>query len=70
MKHILLSLACAVCLCGCGLGGTATATTAGAAAEVEQARQAKQIEDRAREQAEEAVHQDTARRAQAEKYAQ
>jgi hypothetical protein len=70
MKHLLLSLACAGCLAGCGLAGTTAATATGAGAEVEQARQAKQIEDRARQQAEDAVHQDSARREQAEKDAQ
>ena len=67
MKALLLSLACAAGLQGCGLAGTAVGTAAGSAAEVEQARQAKQIEERARQQAEAAVHQDSARREQAEK---
>jgi hypothetical protein len=70
MKHILLYLACAALLAGCGLAGTATGTAAGSAAEVEQARQAKQMEDRARQQAEDAVRQDRAHREQAEKDAQ
>jgi uncharacterized protein YceK len=70
MKPILLTLACAACLAGCGLVGVSTSTATGAAAEVEQARQAKQIEDRAKQQAEDAVHQDSARREQAEKDAQ
>src|ERR1700681_4842199 len=52
---------------GCALAGTATGTAAGAAAEAEQARQARQIEDRAQQQAQDAVQQDAARRAQAEK---
>ena len=66
MRALLLSLACA-CLAGCGLAGTAVGTAAGSAAEVEQARQAKQIEERARQQAQDAVQQDSARRDQAEK---
>ena len=70
MNYALLSVVCACCLAGCGLAGTATGTAAGSAAEVEQARQAKQIEDRARQQAEDAVQQDRARREQAEKDAQ
>jgi hypothetical protein len=70
MKSGLLSFACVCCLAGCGLAGTAAGTAAGSAAEVEQARQAKQIEDRARQQAEDAVQQDRARREQAEKDAQ
>jgi hypothetical protein len=70
MKLLLLSLACAACLSGCGLGGTAVATGAGSAAEVEQARQAKQIENRVRQQVDDAMHQDSARRDQAEKDAQ
>jgi hypothetical protein len=70
MKCLLLSLACVASLAGCGLAGTAAGTAAGSAAEVEQARQAKQIEDQARQQAEDAVAQDAARRAQAEKDAQ
>jgi hypothetical protein len=70
MKILLLSLACAACLWGCGLGGTAAATAAGSTAEVEQARQAKQIENQVRQQVDDAVHQDTARRNEAEKDAQ
>jgi hypothetical protein len=70
MKHILLCIACAAMLCGCGLAGTAAGTAAGSAAELEQARQARQIEDRARQQAEAAVQQDRAHREQAEKDAQ
>jgi hypothetical protein len=70
MKHVLLCFACTTLLCGCGLAGTAAGTAAGSAAEVEQARQAKQIEERARQQAEDAVQQDRARREQAEKDAQ
>jgi len=70
MKHILLYAACALLLCGCGLAGTAAGTAAGSAAEVEQARQARQMEDRARQQAEAAVQQDRAHREQAEKDAQ
>jgi hypothetical protein len=70
MKALLLWLACAVILAGCGLAGTAAGTAAGSAAEVEQARQAKQIEDQAQQQAQDAVALDAARRAQAEKDAQ
>jgi hypothetical protein len=70
VKHALLFLICACCVTGCGLVGTATSTAAGAAAEAEQARQAKQIEDRVKQQAQDAVQQDSARRAQAEKDAQ
>jgi hypothetical protein len=70
MKHLLLLIACGACLAGCGLAGVATSTATGAAAEAEQARQAKQIEDRVRQQAEDAVHQDSARREQTEKDAQ
>lgn len=70
MKTLLLSVICTASLSGCGLAGTATGTAAGSAAEVEQARQAKQIEDQARQQAQDAVAQDAARRAQAEKDAQ
>jgi hypothetical protein len=70
IQTALLSLACATSLASCGLAGTAAGTAAGSAAEVEQARQAKQIEDQARQQAQGAVAQDAARRAQAEKDAQ
>jgi uncharacterized protein YceK len=70
MKNVLLYVACAALLSGCGLAGTAAGTAAGSAAEVEQARQARQIEDRAREQAEAAVQLDRAHREQAEKDAQ
>jgi hypothetical protein len=57
-------------LTGCGLAGTATGTAAGSAAEVEQARQAKQIEAQAQQRLDEARHADDARRTQAEKDAQ
>src|ERR1700733_13133897 len=67
VKRLVLSLACAGCLAGGGLAGPATSTATGAAAEAEQARQAKQIEERARQQAQDAVQQDNARREQAEK---
>jgi uncharacterized protein YceK len=67
MKHLLLSLACALWVAGCGLAGTAATSATGAAAEAEQARQAKQTEDRAQQQAQDAVKLDAARREQAEK---
>jgi hypothetical protein len=57
-------------LSGCGLAGTATGTAAGSAAEVEQARQAKQIEAQAQQRLDDARHADDARRNQAEKDAQ
>jgi hypothetical protein len=60
----------AVGLSACGLAGTATGTAAGSAAEVEQARQAKQIEAQAQQRLEDARHADDARRNQAEKDAQ
>jgi hypothetical protein len=59
-----------VALSGCGLAGTATGTAAGTAAEVEQARQAKQIEAQAQQRLDDARHADDARRNQAEKDAQ
>ena len=70
IKALLLSLAYAMSVAGCGLAGTTAGTAVGSAAEVEQARQARQIEDQARQQAQDAVAQDAARRAQAEKDAQ
>ncbi len=57
-------------LSACGLAGTATGTAAGSAAEVEQARQAKQIEAQAQQRLDDARHADDARRNQAEKDAQ
>jgi hypothetical protein len=57
-------------LSGCGLAGTATGTAAGSAAEVEQARQAKQIEAQAQQRLDDARRADDARRNQAEKDAQ
>ena len=70
-----VSVACcavlyAVALSACGLAGTATGTAAGSAAEVEQARQAKQIEAQAQQRLDDARHADEARRTQAEKDAQ
>ena len=69
------SMACcailyAVALSACGLAGTATGTAAGSAAEVEQARQAKQIEAQAQQRLDDARRADDARRTQAEKDAQ
>jgi hypothetical protein len=60
----------AVVLSACGLAGTATGTAAGAAAEVEQARQARQIEAQAQQRLDAARQADDARRSQAEKVAQ
>jgi hypothetical protein len=60
----------AVTLSACGLAGTATGTAAGSAAEVEQARQAKQIEAQAQQRLDDARRADDARRNQAEKDAQ
>jgi hypothetical protein len=60
----------AVVLSACGLAGTATGTAAGAAAEVEQARQAKQIEAQAQQRLDDARQAADARRTQAEKDAQ
>jgi hypothetical protein len=60
----------AVVLSGCGLAGTATGTAAGAAAEVEQARQAKQIEAQAQQRLDDARQAADTRRNQAEKDAQ
>jgi hypothetical protein len=57
-------------LAACGLAGTATGTAAGSAAEVEQARQAKQIEAQAQQRLDAARQADDARRTQAEKDAQ
>jgi hypothetical protein len=64
------AIAYAVALSACGLAGTATSTAAGSAAEVEQARQAKQIEAQAQQRLDDARHADDARRNQAEKDAQ
>jgi hypothetical protein len=67
---VCCAISCAMVLSGCGLAGTATGTAAGSAAEVEQARQAKQIEAQAQQRLDDARHADDARRNQAEKDAQ
>jgi hypothetical protein len=54
-------------LAGCDLAGTTASTAAGASAEVEQAKQAKKIEDQVRDQVQLDVQQSRARMEQAEK---
>jgi uncharacterized protein YceK len=66
-RHLTCLLMLAALLSGCGLAGTATGTAAGSAAEVEQARQAKQIEAQAQQRLDDARRADDARRTQAEK---
>jgi hypothetical protein len=51
---------------GCGLAGTAVATGAGAAAEVQEAQQAKQTEDRIKQQLDQAQQAAAQQRADAE----
>jgi uncharacterized protein YceK len=70
MLRIALLLSVATCLSGCGLVETTATTAAGASAEVEQAKQAKKIEDQVREQVQQDVKQNSARMQQAEKDAQ
>jgi hypothetical protein len=53
IRMIFPLLAAALCT-GCGLAGTAVATGTGAAAEVQQAQQAKQLEDRVKREVEQA----------------
>jgi hypothetical protein len=53
LRMALPLLAASLCA-GCGLAGTAVATGTGAAAEVQQAQQAKQIEDHVKSQVEQA----------------
>lgn len=50
----IMPVAAAVLCAGCGLAGTAVATGTGAAAEVQQAQQAKQIEDRVKSEVDQA----------------
>jgi hypothetical protein len=66
-RHLTCLLMLGALLSGCGLAGTATGTAAGSAAEVEQARQAKQIEAQAQQRLDDARRADDARRTQAEK---
>jgi hypothetical protein len=53
IRMIFPLLAAALCA-GCGLAGTAVATGAGAAADVQQAEQAKQMEDRVKRELDQA----------------
>jgi hypothetical protein len=53
IRLIFPLLAAALCT-GCGLAGTAVATGTGAAAEVQQAQQAKQVEDRVKRELDQA----------------
>jgi hypothetical protein len=57
--HVILALT--ACLSGCGLVGTAATTAAGASVELEQAKQAKQIEAQVQQQVQSSVQQDRAR---------
>jgi hypothetical protein len=50
----IMPAAVAALCAGCGLAGTAVATGTGAAAEVQQAQQAKQIEDRVKSEVDQA----------------
>jgi hypothetical protein len=60
----------AAALAGCDLVGTAASTAAGASAEVEQAKQAKKIEDQVRDQVQLDLQQNRAKMEQSEKDAQ
>lgn len=64
------TLLAATCLTGCGLVGVTTATATGAAAEVQQAKQAQQIQQQVQQQLQLDAQQDRARLQQAEKDAQ
>ena len=50
MRRLLALLAAASSLCGCGLAETTTAAGAGAASQAQQAAQAKQTEERVKQQ--------------------
>jgi hypothetical protein len=66
--HLLLALT--ACLAGCGLVGTTATTAAGASVELEQAKQAKQIEAQVQQQIQSNAQQDRARIDQVEKDSQ
>jgi len=70
MARTIACLLITASLAGCGLAGTTASTAVGASAEVEQAKQAKKIEDQVRDQVQLDVQQGRARMEQAEKDAQ
>jgi hypothetical protein len=70
MVRTLACLVVALNLAGCDLAGTAATTAAGASAEVEQAKQAKKIEDQVRDQVQLDVQRSRDKINQAEKDAQ
>ena len=70
MVRTIACVLVAASLAGCGLAGTTASTAAGASAEVEQAKQAKKIEDQVRDQVQLDLQQSRARMEQAEKDAQ
>ena len=70
MVRMIVCLFVAASLAGCDLVGTTASTAAGASAEVEQAKQAKKIEDQVRDQVQLDLQQSRARMEQADKDAQ
>ena len=64
--RLTATLAIGAMLTGCGLAETGAVATTGGAAEVQQARQAKQIEAQARQRADAAIQQDADHRRAAE----
>ena len=70
MARILICLTLLGALSGCGLAETAATGATVGAGEVEQAKQAKRTEDRARERVNQAIQVNTQQRVQAEKDAQ
>jgi hypothetical protein len=67
MARIVICLTLLAALSGCGLAETATTSATVGTAEVEQAKQAKAIEDRARERVNQSIQVNTQQRDQAEK---
>jgi hypothetical protein len=70
MFRMTALLALSAALTGCDLVGTTATTAAGASAEVEQAKQAKKIEQQVQDRVQMNMQQDRARTEQAEKDAQ
>jgi hypothetical protein len=67
MMRALACVTISACLAGCGLVGVTATTAAGAGAEVEQAKQAKKMEDQVQQQLQQDMKLDRARMDQAEK---
>ena len=66
MQRVVVALIASLMLAGCGIGETAVVAATGAASQVEQAKEARRIKERARRQLDAAASLDAQRRQDAE----